>query len=125
MLQWVKIKMAIKPPNNQKNAIPTRQGWIHPTTGELLVGGSISQKNIDAYMDSVQEEWDKEVTITIHDEEDPDWNPLQDDIWDIVELDLEPMSKKELIKTAEEWDIEIDKKASADEIRNTISEALF
>jgi len=113
--------MTIKPPNNQKNAIPTRRGWVHPTTGEILVGGSISQKNIDAYFESVEEQ----VTITIHDEEDPDWNPLQDDIWDIVELDLEPMTKKELIKTAKEWDVEIDKKASADEIRNTISKALF
>ena len=116
--------MAIKPPNNQKNAIPTRRGWVHPTTGEILVGGSISQKNIDAYFESVEEQ----VTITMNVdpvEEDPDYNPLEDDIWDIVELDLEPMTKKELIKTAKEWDVEIDKKASADEIRNTISEALF
>ena len=42
--------MAIRPPNNQKNAIPTRRGWIHPTTGELLVGGSISQKNIEVFI---------------------------------------------------------------------------
>tara|TARA_Y100000004_G_scaffold104212_1_gene116943 strand:+ start:359 stop:682 length:324 start_codon:yes stop_codon:yes gene_type:complete len=107
--------MAIKPPNNQKNAIPTRRGWVHPTTGEILVGGSISQKNIDAYFESIEEK----VTITMN------VDPVEEDDWEVVELDLEPMSKKELIKTAKEWDVEIDKKASADEIRNTISEALF
>ena len=111
--------MAIRPPNNQKNAIPTRRGWIHPTTGELLVGGSISQKNIDAYMDSVQEE----VTITIQD--NPiDWDEFYDDD-EYVELDLESMSKKELIETAEDWEVDIDKKASVDKIRQTIAEALF
>ena len=107
--------MAIKPPNNQKNAIPTRRGWVHPTTGEILVGGSISQKNIDAYFESVEEK----VTITMN------VDPVEEDDWEVVELDLESMSKKELIKTAKEWDVEIDKKASADEIRDTISEALF
>ena len=110
--------MAIRPPNNQKNAIPTRRGWIHPTTGELLVGGSISQKNIDAYMDSVQEE----VTITIQDDV-IDWEGYDDEEW--VELDLEGMSKRELIETAEDWEVDIDKKSSAKKIRQTISEALF
>ena len=110
-----RCRMAIKPPNNQKNAIPTRRGWVHPTTGEILVGGSISQKNIDAYFESIEEK----VTITMN------VDPVEEDDWEVVELDLEPMSKKELIKTAKEWDVEIDKKASADEIRNTISEALF
>ena len=110
--------MAIRPPNNQKNAIPTRRGWIHPTTGELLVAGSISQKNIDAYMDSVQEE----VTITIQDDV-IDWEGYDDEEW--VELDLEGMSKRELIETAEDWEVDIDKKASVDKIRQTIAEALF
>ena len=110
--------MAIRPPNNQKNAIPTRRGWIHPTTGELLVAGSISQKNIDAYMDSVQEE----VTITIQDDV-IDWEGYDDEEW--VELDLEGMSKRELIETAEDWEVDIDKKSSAKKIRQTISEALF
>ena len=110
--------MAIRPPNNQKNAIPTRRGLIHPTTGELLVAGSISQKNIDAYMDSVQEE----VTITIQDDV-IDWEGYDDEEW--FELDLESMSKRELIETAEDWEVDIDKKASVDKIRQTIAEALF
>ena len=110
--------MAIRPPNNQKNAIPTRRGWIQPTTRELLVAGSISQKNIDAYMDSVQEE----VTITIQDDV-IDWEGYDDEEW--FELDLESMSKRELIETAEDWEVDIDKKASVDKIRQTIAEALF
>lgn len=111
--------MAIRPPNNQKNAIPTRRGWIHPTTGELLVGGSISQKNIDAYMDSVQEE----VTITIQDDV-IDWEEGYDDEeW--LELNLENMSKKELIETAEDWEIEIDPKATKAAIKEILERELF
>ena len=116
--------MAIRPPNNQKNAIPTRRGWIHPTTGELLVAGSISQKNIDAYMDSVQEE----VTITVNPEElsAEDYQDYDnDDYLELDEYDLEHMSKKQLIETAEEWEVDIDKKSSVDKIRQTIAEALF
>ena len=70
-------------------------------------------------MDSVQEE----VTITIQD--NPiDWDEFYDDD-EYVELDLESMSKKELIETAEDWEVDIDKKASVDKIRQTIAEALF
>lgn len=29
--------MNISPPNWAKNAIPTKQGWVNPKTGELLV----------------------------------------------------------------------------------------
>ena len=42
--------MAISPPNYQKDAIPTPQGWRHPRTNELLIARKISQGEIDEYL---------------------------------------------------------------------------
>ena len=41
--------MAISPPNFQKDAIPTPQGWRHPRTNELLVSRKISADEINEY----------------------------------------------------------------------------
>jgi len=41
--------MAIKPPNWAKHAVPSREGWRHPRTGELLAARKLSQRDIDAY----------------------------------------------------------------------------
>lgn len=39
----------IQPPNFEKNAVPTPQGWRHPRTNELLLARKISQVDIDEY----------------------------------------------------------------------------
>tara|TARA_R100000734_G_C3235652_1_gene42066 strand:- start:119 stop:397 length:279 start_codon:yes stop_codon:yes gene_type:complete len=41
--------MAIKPPAWCSDAVPTLNGWKHPKTGEILVGGSISAADIKAW----------------------------------------------------------------------------
>jgi len=41
--------MAIKPPAWAKQAVPTTRGWQNPSTGEILVGGSISEAAIAAW----------------------------------------------------------------------------
>ena len=41
--------MAISPPNFQKDAIPTPQGWRHPRTNELLVSRKLSTDDINEY----------------------------------------------------------------------------
>jgi hypothetical protein len=40
----------IKAPNWQKDAIPTRNGWVHPRRNELLLARPISQADIDEYL---------------------------------------------------------------------------
>ena len=45
--------MAIKPPAWCSDAVPTTRGWEHPQTGELLVGGSVAQSNIDAWNEAM------------------------------------------------------------------------
>ena len=42
--------MAIKPPNYQKDAVPTNKGWEHPKTGELLVSTKLSNAQINDYL---------------------------------------------------------------------------
>lgn len=44
--------MAIKltPPSFQRDAVPTKNGWRHPKTGELLVSNNFSEAQIAEYM---------------------------------------------------------------------------
>ena len=94
--------MAIRPPSWAKDAVPTLRGWVHPKTGEILVGGSIKQKNIDEYFGKA-EEADVEVE----------------------ELDLDSMTKAELIETAEDWEVDVDTKGTKAEIKAQLEEELF
>ena len=94
--------MAIKPPSWAKDAVPTLRGWVHPKTGEILVGGSIKQRNIDEYFGKA-EEADVEVE----------------------ELDLDSMTKAELIETAEDWEVDVDTKGTKAEIKAQLEEELF
>ena len=125
--------MAIKAPSYQKDAIPTRKGWIHPNTGETLVGGSISQKDIDEYLgievNSIKAEvaQAQEVQIDII-EDDLITIDVEDDSeidWEVEEIDLDSMTKAQLIETAEEWEIEIDPKSTKSEIKQLLEEELF
>ena len=45
--------MAIKPPAWCSDAVPTTRGWEHPQTGELIVGGSVAQSDIDAWNEAM------------------------------------------------------------------------
>lgn len=110
--------MAISPPAFQKDAIPSPQGWRHPRTGELLVSRKISQKEIDEFNNppSMTEWIPNEVDDVIY-EEDEDWED--------AEIDLDSMTKAELIETAEDWEIEIDPKATKAAIKEILEGELF
>lgn len=102
--------MAIKPPSWAKDAVPTLRGWVHPKTGEILVGGSIKQKNIDEYSGKAEEfvvDVDEDADVEVH------------------ELDLDSMTRSELIETAEDWKVDIDTKATKAEIKAQLEEELF
>jgi hypothetical protein len=130
--------MAIKAPSYQKDAIPTRKGWVHPKTGEILVGGSISQKDIDEYFGNVSEKtlpYSQEDQIDIMEDVEDDIL-IEDDLftidveddseidWEVEEIDLDSMTKAELIELAEEWEVEIDKKTTKAEIKKVLEELL-
>ena len=114
----------ITPPAYQKDAIPTPQGWRHPKTGELFHAVKLSVEDIDAYNNptSITEPVDEVIY-----EEDEDWDddiPEQDD-WEDEEIDLDSMTKAELIETAEDWEIEIDPKATKAEIKEILENELY
>lgn len=98
----------IKPPNYQKDAIPTNRGWVHPRTNEVLVSGSISQKDIDEYY-GVPGEVEEEVEEVVE------------------ETDLSSLSKKELEDLGREHGVELDRRKSksdlVEELQAVIDEA--
>jgi len=127
--------MGISPPNHQKDAVPTPQGWRHPRTNELLVSRTISQTDIDIYL-GIMPAPPAEVTMpraskpvtpiptpsetmqaelepvhgTLSDnahEEDPDWHSG---------CDHEDMTKDELEAKGREHGIELDRRKSREDL---------
>lgn len=45
--------MAIQPPKWASQCVPTTKGWKDPKTGEILVSGSISTGDIEAWHESL------------------------------------------------------------------------
>ena len=87
----------IQPPNWKKDAIPARNGWKDPKTGEILKSQSITQAQIDEYM-GVKPEPKKDPILQTH---------------DIVEnKSLHEMSKKELENLGRQHGIELDRRYS-------------
>lgn len=126
--------MAIKPPSWAKNSIPTLKGWAHPKTGEILVSGSIAQKNIDEYFGNVAEETlppvreiEIQETVLIQDPSPEMTFDVEADEsdWEVEEIDLDSMTKAQLIETAEEWEIDIDPKGTKAQIKAILEEELY
>jgi len=122
--------MAISPPNYQKDAIPTPQGWRHPRTNELLIARKISQGEIDEYLGVTPEpleEYEFDVVVddapevvTLSDnahEEDPNWH---DGCHEADPTLYENMSKTELEEIGREHGIELDRR----ERKSTLIEKL-
>tara|TARA_B100000287_G_scaffold328773_1_gene313299 strand:+ start:35 stop:460 length:426 start_codon:yes stop_codon:yes gene_type:complete len=91
----------MQPPNYQKDAIPTPQGWRHPRTGELLVSRPLSQEQIDEYMGTPASapQMLKESPTTMEEA-----------------LEYEDMSKDQLEEVGREHGIELDKRHSKDDL---------
>lgn len=115
----------IKAPGYQKDAIPTRKGWVHPKTGEILVGGSISQRDIDEYIGSVAKETLPAVQEVVVEETVLIQDPPSEIDWEVEEIDLDSMTKAQLIETAEEWEIDIDPKDTKAQIKTILEEELY
>lgn len=67
----------ISPPNHQKDALPSRQGWRHPRTGELLVSRPLSEEQINEYLYAAGQELEPEPEeIVFEDEEEEHKNTI-------------------------------------------------
>lgn len=100
--------MAINPPNWQKDAIPTLNGWKHPRTGEILKSGKIKQEQIDEYYMVETGAPDpmvlRESPVTTQDAVEEYFS------------DYTKMTKTELVDFAAEYGIELDGGMTKDEM---------
>ena len=108
--------MAITPPNFQKDAIPTPQGWRHPRTNELLVSRKITADEINEYFGAAPtppvqvlteaptnlEEATNELIDSLPSDVEP---PVDDD-----DEELESKTKLELEAIGREHGIELDRR---------------
>ena len=100
---WVKIT----PPSFKKDAIPTKNGWRHPKTNELLVSKSITQQQIDDYMG---------ITAAPAPKPKPKPAPVVEDV------PLENMSKLQLETLGREHGHELDRRKSKSDLIEELEE---
>ena len=111
--------MAITPPNFQKDAIPTPQGWRHPRTGELLVSRKITEEAINEYLDWKPEPVMLKEAPTNFEEAKVELMTENNVAWD-----YERMSKAQLEALGREHGIELDRRKSKAALIEELKEAL-
>lgn len=103
----------ITPPNHQKDAVPSKRGWHHPRTNELLVARPMTQEQIDEYFGIT---WDEPEIIA-----DPVIFPeVEEEDAEEETHELEFMTKVELEEMGREHGIELDRR----EKKSTLIERL-
>lgn len=101
--------MAISPPNFQKDAIPTPQGWRHPRTGELLVSRKISEDAIEEYFAGDISEEPVMLTEAPTNFQEAKVELMADDN---LPSEYQAMTKKELEALGREHGVELDRRKS-------------
>ena len=107
--------MTISPPNYQKDAIPTKQGWKHPRTGELLISRPMSQSAIDEYLGVSPEPQMLKESPTNFEEAKVEL---------MTEDNLESMTKVELEALGREHGIELDRRKNKADLIMELKEVL-
>ena len=102
--------MAITPPNHQKDAVPTPQGWKHPRTNELLVARKITREQIDEY-------YGVEPEVQVLTEAPTNLEEAKEEL-------MTDMSKLELEAKGREHGIELDRRKSKDDLIEELQEAM-
>ena len=113
--------MAIKPPNYQKDAVPTTKGWKHPKTGELLVSTKLNQGQINEYLGVTPAE-PEAVVVDMHTETVIDIDEMIHDMTIEGKLlaaqaaDLRSLTKLELEELGREHGIELDRRKKKEDL---------
>tara|TARA_B100000902_G_scaffold33999_1_gene40880 strand:+ start:330 stop:665 length:336 start_codon:yes stop_codon:yes gene_type:complete len=111
--------MAISPPNYQKDAIPTKQGWKHPRTGELLISRPMSQTAIDEYLGVSPEPQILKESPTNFEEAKVE---LMTE--DNLPSEYQDMTKKELEALGREHGIELDRRKNKADLIEELKEVI-
>ena len=107
--------MAISPPNFQKDAVPTPQGWRHPRTNELLVSRKISSEDINEYYGIKPE-------VTMLKESPTTFEEAKNEL--IIEDDLKSKTKLELEAIGREHGIELDRRKNKADLIEELKEVI-
>ena len=107
--------MAISPPNFQKDAVPTPQGWRHPRTNELLVSRKLSSEDINEHYGIKPE-------VTMLKESPTTFEEAKDEL--ITEDDLESKTKLELEAIGREHGIELDRRKNKADLIEELKEVI-
>jgi hypothetical protein len=109
----------ITPPNYQKDAIPTPQGWRHPRSGELLVCMKISKEAINEHLGVSPEPQMLKESPTNFQEAKTEL------LTQSVDWDLLSMTKLELESLGRTHGIELDRRKTKADIIVELKEALY
>ena len=111
--------MAISPPNFQKDAVPTPQGWRHPRTNELLVSRKISA-------DDINEHYGIKPEATMLKESPTTFQEVKEELMteDNLPSELEKKTKLELEAIGREHGIELDRRKNKDDLIEELKEVL-
>ena len=95
--------MALTPPNYQKDAIPTPNGWVHPRTNELLVARRINKDDINEYLQpAAAPQALRESPVTEAE--------FVDELMESDAMDFDSMTKRELEEFGREHGVELDRR---------------
>jgi len=128
--------MAIKPPGWCTNAVPGKNGWTDPVSGEVYVSARFTQAEIDEYNgvqidqaihDDIQN-GKIEAAMANSDYAEPIFVDEDDVIQDLNEDgvidDLESMTKKELEDLGREHGVELDRRKNKKSLISTMRHLL-
>ena len=107
----------MKPPNYQKDAIPTTRGWTHPRTGELLVSIKLTEEAINEYLGIKPEPMMLKESPTNFEEAKVE---LMTE--DNLPSELEDMTKLELEAIGREHGIELDRRKNKADLIKELKE---
>ena len=114
--------MAISPPKWASQCVPTTKGWQDPKTGEILVGGSISNAAITEWHEAHAPK-DKPQTLkespTTEEEFAAEHIESEEELDEIVYTN---MTKAELVEFAAEYGIELSSSMTKAEMIEELSE---
>lgn len=101
----------IKPPSWCSNAVPGKNGWTDPDSGEVYASGRFTQAQIDEFFGKTKEAPAPAPVAVATPEEAP-------------EEDLDSMSKAELELLGREHGVELDRRKSKSTLKKTMKSIL-
>ena len=103
----------IKPPSWCSNAVPGKNGWTDPDTGEVYASGRFTQLQIDEFFGKAKEvPAPAPAPIAVATPEE------------VIEEDLDSMSKAELELLGREHGVELDRRKSKSTLKKTMKSIL-